>query len=174
MLTIVGCGNPNRSDDGVGVVVARRLQEWLADHPVPGVQVFDCGTAGMEVMFGARGSQHLIILDACTSGSEPGAVFCVPGEELEAEHEPVFSLHDFRWDHALAAGRRIFRGDFPDQVEVFLVEAASLEFGIGLSSPVARAADAVTEDVLLRIRSWSAMGELVRNERMAFAEAVSR
>jgi len=172
MLTIVGCGNPNRRDDGVGVVVAQRLQSWLAERPIPGVQVFDCGTAGMEVMFGARGSTHLIVLDACTSGSPPGSVFCVPGDELAGDHEPVYSLHDFRWDHALAAGRKIFRADFPEQVEVFLVEAASLELGVGLSDEVARAADIVFDDVVTRIRSWAAMTAHRHHERSTPAQAV--
>ena len=75
MLTIIGCGNLNRSDDGVGVVIAQRLQQYLVAHPDPNVQVYDCGTAGMEVMFQARGTQQLIILDASVTGSQPGAIF---------------------------------------------------------------------------------------------------
>ena len=84
MLTIIGCGNFNRSDDGVGVIIAQRLQQYLSTHPLPNVQVYDCGTAGMEVMFQARGTQRLIIVDASATGSEPGAVFKVPSSELEA------------------------------------------------------------------------------------------
>ncbi|MDE5103181.1 MAG: hydrogenase maturation protease, partial [Trichodesmium sp. St19_bin2] len=114
MLTIIGCGNFNRSDDGVGVIIAQRLQQYLSTHPLPNVQVYDCGTAGMEVMFQARGTQGLIIVDASATGSEPGAVFKVPSSELEALPEPSYSLHDFRWDNALAVGRKIFREDFPE------------------------------------------------------------
>lgn len=156
MLSIIGCGNPNRSDDGVGVVVAHRLRERFARHPVPGVQVFETGTAGMEVMFAARGSDALVIVDACRSGSEPGAVFRVPGEEIAKAPEPSFSLHDFRWDHAIHAGRRIFGEDFPTEVDVFLVEAASIELGLELSAPVARAADEVYRQVLARVGEYAA------------------
>lgn len=53
-ITIIGCGNLNRSDDAVGVIVAQRLQQYLAEYPHPHVQVYDCGTAGMEVMFQAE------------------------------------------------------------------------------------------------------------------------
>lgn len=145
MLTIIGCGNTNRSDDGVGVYVAQQLQAWLRDDPRQNVRVFDAGTGGMEVMFQARGANALVIIDASQSGSQPGSIYQVPGEELTSDREPGYSLHDFRWDHALYAGRRIFRDSFPDDVTVFLIEAASLELGLALSPPVKQAADQVVQ-----------------------------
>ena len=147
MLTIIGCGNLNRSDDAVGVVIAQRLQQFLSEHPCSNVRVYDCGTAGMEVMFQARGSKSLVIIDACKTGSEPGAVFKVPGSELEALPEPSYNLHDFRWDHALAAGRKIFKDDFPEDVTVYLIEAENLSLGLELSPVVERSADIVFEEV---------------------------
>jgi hydrogenase maturation protease len=143
VLTIIGCGNTNRSDDGVGVYVAYQLQAWLREHSNQNVRVFDAGTGGMEVMFQARGSTRLIIIDASQSGSEAGSIYQVPGEELTSDREPGYSLHDFRWDHALYAGRRIFREDFPNDVTVFLIEAATLELGLTLSPPVRQSADKV-------------------------------
>ncbi|WGV26679.1 hydrogenase maturation protease [Halotia branconii] len=152
MLTIIGCGNLNRSDDAVGVIIAQRLQKYLAENPHPNVQVYDCGTAGMEVMFQARGSKQLVIIDASSTNSKPGAVFKVPGEELEALPEPSYSLHDFRWDHALAAGRKIFHNDFPQEVIVYLIEAKNLDLGLELSSIVKHSADLVFEEVAAIIR----------------------
>lgn len=143
VLTIIGCGNLNRSDDGVGVVVARRLQKVAAKLGDNRVRVFDAGTAGMDVMFQARGSERLIVVDASSTGSEPGTVFEVPGAQLESARRPSCSLHDFRWDHALYAGRRIFKDDFPDDVRVVLIEARTLEYGLELSAPVAAAADRI-------------------------------
>ncbi|MFB2769498.1 hydrogenase maturation protease [Pelatocladus sp. BLCC-F211] len=151
-ITIIGCGNLNRSDDGVGVIVAQHLQQYLAEHPHPHVQVYDCGTAGMEVMFQARGCKQLIIIDASTTGSESGAVFKVPGKELEALPEPSYNLHDFRWDNALAAGRKIFQNDFPQEVIVYLIEAANLDFGWELSPVVQKSADLVFAEILTIIK----------------------
>jgi hydrogenase maturation protease len=148
MLTIIGCGNLNRNDDAVGVIIAQRLQQYLAQNPHPQVRVFDCGTAGMEVMFQARGSEKLIILDASCTDSEPGAIFKVPGKELEALPEPSYNLHDFRWDHALAAGRKIFKDDFPQDVTVYLIEAANLDFGLDLSPAVQHSADLVLAELI--------------------------
>jgi hydrogenase maturation protease len=146
MLVVIGCGNLNRCDDGVGVIVAQRLLAMGA-RSAGAVEIFDAGTNGMDILFQARGAKKLIIVDAATSGSEPGAVFEVPGSELENPPVPTYTLHDFRWDHALYAGRRIWGDDFPKDVTVFLVEAKTLGFGIELSEPVARAADIVTERI---------------------------
>ncbi|MFM9860682.1 hydrogenase maturation protease [Pseudoxanthobacter sp. M-2] len=142
MLVVIGCGNLVRCDDGVGVVVVQRL---LAGDPLPaGVKVFDAGTGGMEILFQARDATRLVVVDACRSGAEPGAVFEVPGSELESRPPPNLTLHDFRWDHALHAGRRIWKDAFPADVTVFLIEAKTLGYGLALSPEVERAAAIVT------------------------------
>lgn len=148
-IAVIGCGNPNRSDDGAGPEVLRLLRSDaavanVADH----VRLLDAGTDGMAVMFAARGCDMLIIVDACQSGAEGGAVFEVPGHELEQPPRSSFTLHDFRWDHALFAGRQMFRREFPSQVKVFLIEAENLGLGIGLSEKVLRA----VQEVAGRIR----------------------
>ncbi len=82
MLVVIGCGNPNRSDDGAGVVVAQRLLALPLPPNAP-VKIFDAGTCGMDILFQARGARKLIIIDASSSGSEPGAIYEVPETELE-------------------------------------------------------------------------------------------
>ena len=145
MIVVIGCGNPNRSDDGVGPQVVRTLRErGIASDDV---RLLDAGTDGMAVIFAARGCRTLIIVDACRSGSETGAVFEVPGAELEQQYQPSLNLHDFRWDHALHAGRMLLRDDFPTDVTVLLVEAESIDSGVGLSPAVSAAASKVVDRV---------------------------
>ena len=158
VLAIIGCGNANRSDDGVGPFVAQALLRRLHARPRDDVRVFDAGTGGMEVMFQARGASRLIVIDASRSGSPAGAIFEVPGAELQRDHAPSFNLHEFRWDHALAAGRRIFREQFPSEVSVFLIEAQSLELGLELSAPVRAAAEQVVAKL------WRVIDEYVADE----------
>ena len=145
MLTIIGCGNSNRTDDGAGVFVAQHLQKFLQSNPNQNVKVFDAGTGGIDVMFQARGSSRLIIVDASQTGSEAGTIYQVPGEELEREREVSYSLHDFRWDDALYAGRKIFKEDFPKDVTVFLIEVESLDYGLELSAKVKISAEKTIE-----------------------------
>lgn len=153
-LVVVGCGHLHRSDDAAGVRVIQQLRLAFGNDLPPGVQLFDAGTGGMEVMFQARGATSLIVVDACRSGSEAGAIFRVPGSEIDTVHVPAYSLHDFRWDHAIHAGRRIFGDAFPSDVTVYLIEAGSLQFGSDLTAPVSRAVTAVCQHVTQHILDW--------------------
>lgn len=147
-LTLIGCGNPVRSDDGAGVAVVQALRT----HALPAhVVLIDAGTGGLDVMYQVRGARRVIIVDACRSGSEPGAVFRLPGHEAITPAAPAFSLHGLRWDHALHAGCRMFGPDFVDRVQVVLIEAASLDFGLELSPPVRVAVDKVVQLLLQEV-----------------------
>jgi hydrogenase maturation protease len=141
IIAVVGCGNPNRQDDGVGHQVIQSLKGKQFDRV--SVRLLDAGTDGMAVMFSARGCSSLIVVDAAHTGVEAGAIYEVPGAELERPYKHGLNLHDFRWDAALHAGRQIFRDAFPSDVTVFLIEAAELGFGVGLTPAVSRAADKV-------------------------------
>jgi hydrogenase maturation protease len=139
--------NPPTLDDAPNVKPGHdeKKHDPTRRHTVaaPAVSLYDAGTDGMAVLFAARGCRRLIIIDACRSGTEPGAVFEVPAHELDANTEPTLGTHEFRWNHALTAGRAIFGDAFPTDTTVFLIEAETLAFGIGLSPPVSAAAELV-------------------------------
>ena len=143
-MAVIGCGNPNRTDDGVGPEVIRRLRR----HELPSwVELYDAGTDGMAVLYRARGASHLVIVDARAPEAAPGAVYEVPGEVLASAPDPGAGLHAFRWDHALHAGRIIHGQEFPAAVRVLLIEAVDLSFGIGLTPAVEAAAETVAARV---------------------------
>lgn len=140
---IIGCGNLLRGDDATGPVLIRRMWEkGLPDH----VHCADGGTGGMDVAFQMRGVKHVILVDACQSGSEPGAIFEVPGHEVE-QLPPMegINLHAFRWDHAIAFGHWLLKDDYPEQVTVFLIEGADFEIGEELSPAVDKAIDQLVD-----------------------------
>lgn len=106
---LIGCGNLLRGDDGVGPLLIRHL--WERELPA-GVRLVDGGTAGMDVAFKMRGADRVILIDACSSGNEPGTLYRLPG--VMVEHvAPLDGInqHAFRWDHVglcpLAAQGRI-------------------------------------------------------------------
>jgi hydrogenase maturation protease len=138
---VIACGNPTRSDDGVGAEVLRRLAALGLGADPTRVTLLDAGTDGVAVMFAARGCRQLIIVDASSSGGEPSSVFEIPGHELAPSPVRPLASHDFRWEDAIAAGRQIFGDAFPANVTVFLIEAQSLDFGVGLT-PIVQAAAA--------------------------------
>lgn len=138
-LAVIGCGNPARRDDGVGVEVVRALRRWAGE----GVELIDAGTSGMDVMFRVRGAERVLIVDACRSGSAAGTIFRMPAREAMTPTEHGFSLHGLRWDHALYAGSKMFGESFADHAEVILVEAGDIGFGLELTDAVRMAAERV-------------------------------
>jgi hydrogenase maturation protease len=121
------------------------------------VKIFDAGTNGMDILYRARGAHKLIIIDASSTGSDPGAVFEVPGSVLENPPAPSYTLHDFRWDHALFAGRKIWGDGFPADVSVFLIEAETLAYGLDLSERVRSATEIVTARIEAMIADYCAL-----------------
>lgn len=148
MTVIIGCGNLLRTDDGVGPWLIRKL--WDLGLP-PGVRLADGGTAGMDVVAQIGDAEHLILVDACRTGGEPGTIYELPGEEVETPPLEAVNLHDFRWDHALAVGRWLLKDRFPPAVTVFLIEAENVSPGFGLSPAVQSAMERLAEELLRRL-----------------------
>lgn len=148
---IIGCGNLLRGDDAVGPLLIRHL--WERGVPRQ-VRIADGGTAGMDVAFQMRGAEHVILIDACQSGSTPGAIFQLPGAAV-AELPPLdgIHLHAFRWDHALAFAHWLLKDDYPTNITVYLIEAANFGFGDELSGPVRQAMDELIERLLTDLHS---------------------
>ncbi|MBM4012037.1 MAG: hydrogenase maturation protease [Planctomycetes bacterium] len=145
-VLVIGCGNLLRGDDAAGPVLVRRM--WARGLP-RGVRCADGGTGGMDVAFQMRGVPRVVLVDACSSGSEPGTRFEVPGAEVE--HLPPLSginLHAFRWDHAIAFARWLLKEEYPADVTAYLVEGRRFEVGEGLSPQVDAAVDRLV-DILL-------------------------
>ncbi|MCW1966595.1 MAG: hydrogenase maturation protease [Anaerolineae bacterium] len=146
---IIGCGNILRGDDAVGPVLVRHL--WEKGLP-KGVRCADGGTGGMDVAFQMRGVPEVILVDACSTGAQPGIIYKVPGKELE--HLPPLTginMHAFRWDHALAFGRWLLKDEYPQNVTVYLIEAAQLHFGEPLSPAVQSAMEKVADMLLQHV-----------------------
>jgi len=111
-----------------------------------GVRLIDAGIGGMDVMFHVEGAQRVVIIDAAQMGAEVGTLYKVPAEELAALPQPGrLSLHDFRWNHALALGRMLYKDRFPTDISVYLVQVASLDYGTNLTPAVATAAVRLVE-----------------------------
>jgi Ni,Fe-hydrogenase maturation factor len=89
MIVVVGCGNANRSDDGVGPEVVRALKDRGAGRRPEQVRLIDAGTDGMAAMFVARGCRSLIIVETCMIFA--GIMRCMLGEKSFARTFPPTS-----------------------------------------------------------------------------------
>jgi len=62
---IVGLGNPIRTDDAVGLAVARAVHARLAR---PDVELCELAAGGLELVERLAGYGHAVIIDAVQSG----------------------------------------------------------------------------------------------------------
>ncbi len=154
-VVIVGCGNVLRGDDAAGPLLVRKIRELGCPQ---GVRLVDGGTAGMDVALQMAGAREVVIVDACTSGSTPGDVFELPGDELEVPPLAGMNLHAFRWDNAIAFARWLLKEQYPKDVRVTLIEAQTLDYGAPLSEPVARSVDLVARGLIARYGSAEVHG----------------
>lgn len=145
----MGFGNPVRSDDAIGIYVIEKLKEKLGNHP--NISIFDMGTAAFEVLFGLKGHQKIILIDAVINTNEPvGTLFKVPAEEvLQApEENPMVFLHSMKWNQALSYAKKILQDDYPDDIQVYLIAIDNTKLEVDLSKPVKEAGDKVINLIL--------------------------
>jgi hydrogenase maturation protease len=164
-VLVIGCGNLLRGDDAAGPLFIGRL----CDRGLPeGVRCVDGGTAGIEVAMLMRGVPEVILVDACRSDSPPGSLFELPGSQLEQlSSGSGVNLHAFRWDHAVALGRRLLGEDYPTRVTAYLVEGERFDVGMGLSAAVDAALDRLADLVHGRLSAGTAAASSPRETSVA-------
>ncbi len=77
---VIGVGNLLRTDDGVGLRVARELRPLVAGRG--DVDVVEIGAGGMTLMEASLGFDRAVIVDAMTGGGVAGTVYEVGPEDL--------------------------------------------------------------------------------------------
>ena len=146
---IMGFGNPVRSDDGIGMYVIERLQKIIGQND--GISIFDMGTAAFEVLFGLKGHNRIIMVDAVINSNEPvGTLFKVPAEEVlrTPQDDPLVFLHGMKWDQALSYAKKILGDDYPEDIQVYLIAVENTKLETEISNEVKLAGDKVVQHIL--------------------------
>lgn len=119
---VLGVGNPIKSDDGVGVRVARLLKE----RNIPGVDVEELPASGLELLDCVLDYDLVVVIDAIqTKGGRPGDFYELQEGDFERTVHGA-SPHGVNIATALALGRRIVPERMPKKVVFVAVEAADL------------------------------------------------
>lgn len=121
MKTIIsGLGNPILSDDGVGLYVARALQDKINQQEVT---VIETSLAGLNLLDTISGYDRAIVVDAIqTRDGKAGQVYRLdPGALNTTRH--ATSPHDVDFVTALELGKALGL-DLPKQIVIFGIEVA--------------------------------------------------
>lgn len=148
-ILVIGLGNDYRSDDGVGLLAARRLREKM----LPAVRVIDGVSDAVGLVDAWSPSEHVFVIDCAVSGAEPGYI-----HRFDAQTESVpdhlfsrYSTHAFSVSDALELARTL--GRLPAALKVYGIEAAGCDPGTDLSPAVAASLVTVVDEILAAISS---------------------
>ncbi|MGF1666500.1 MAG: hydrogenase maturation protease [Acidimicrobiia bacterium] len=124
---VIGVGNPDRGDDGVGW----RVIELLADE-MPTVR---CRGDAVELIEAWADTPEVIVVDAMSSGAPAGTI--VIGAAETVPDSPT-SSHGFGLAQAMALAGAL--GSLPADLTVVGIEGGSYDHGSPLSAAVEEAA----------------------------------
>jgi len=144
-------GNPQLSDDGVGLAVAMAVAERLKDRMT--LTVTELNTGGIRLMEAMAGFKRAVVVDAMLSGAPPGAVQRFDPKDFVTTKN-TFSSHDTDFATAYDLGR-MAGVPLPEQVSFGGVEAREFDlFGERFTAEVAAAVPVAVERIVAQITEW--------------------
>ncbi len=153
-VLVLGLGNTLLGDDGVGVHVVRHFAD-APDAP-PGLRPLDGGTLGFRLLAALMDSDAVIVVDAAQLG-DPAGTICFLDQLVLAEHISHggrLSAHEAGLVDLLTLAR--LAGWAPTRLALLGIEPERIDWGEGLSPPVARSFPAVCRAVVRTVLAWQA------------------
>jgi len=143
---ILGLGNILLKDEGIGVHVIRELKK----HNLPGVEIIDGGTAGMDLLSFVKNVQKLIIIDAIRLNKRPGLIYCLHPYEMEFTR-PNISLHQVGVLEILSVAKKLHC--LPEDTIIIGVEPKEITWGLDLTSEVKETIPCIVDLVLEKVNT---------------------
>jgi hydrogenase maturation protease len=148
-VALLGLGNLMRTDDAVGMLTLRRLEECgRLPHEV---RVIEGGTLGLDLLDSLRGISHLLVLDAVDTGVVPGTLLRFEDEEIDSL--PISkSVHLLGFSDLMCALRLMDAA--PTEVVLLGVQPASTDWGTVLTREVEPARHSLMQVALEQLAIW--------------------
>ncbi|MGQ9921758.1 MAG: HyaD/HybD family hydrogenase maturation endopeptidase [Desulfobacca sp.] len=148
-ITVLGIGNILMQDEGVGVHVVRQLQEH---YEMPGVELVDGGTSGLDLLPFLENRERLLVVDAVDFGREPGYIGILRNEEIPALFGAKASLHHLGLMDVLAAAQLLDQA--PQEVCLIGIQPQTLALGLELSAILQGKMADLVEAVIRQLEQW--------------------
>ena len=167
-ILVMGVGSILMTDEGIGI---RAVEELQKRYRFPeNVEILDGGTSGIELLSYISGVDYLIIIDAIKSGSPPGTVLKVEGEDVPAQFRIRISPHQLGISDLLAAA--MLTDEMPKQLVLFGIEPKDIVLGIGLSGEVRGGLDHLIEVVVEDLRRIGCIVEKCPQDEISQVESI--
>lgn len=151
-LCVIGIGNEDRGDDGLGLLIVRELRQRALPH----IRILESSGEAMALLEAWEGANRVIVIDAVVTGAPPGTLY---SWNLRAHPPPrcsaSFSSHAFGLPEALELARLL--QCLPDTLLLYAIEGACFEPGHQLTPAVAHAMPILLQSLERKLH------ELLRN-----------
>lgn len=129
-VAIIGIGNPVMGDDSIGPRLVAELE-----GSVPGVDLIDMGTGGMQLVHILAEYRAVILIDSADMGLPPGdSRLFSPEDVVSLKETRAYSLHDWDVLRSIEISREL--GEAPERILILAVQPATLEMVEKLSPEV--------------------------------------
>lgn len=84
-LVVMGIGNQNRCDDGLGSAITEMLSDFVSKEKFNDVSVFPCydSPENFTGPIKKENPTHILLIDSCITGKKPGTVFVLNPEKIK-------------------------------------------------------------------------------------------
>ncbi|MBM4175484.1 MAG: hydrogenase maturation protease [Ignavibacteria bacterium] len=146
-ILLIGIGNEFRSDDGIGILISRKIKQLN----LPNIVVIEASGEGSELIELWKNQKFVIVVDAVNSGSKPGKIFKF---DVTEQSLPIkffnYSSHAFGLAEAVEVSRKL--GELPERLLIYGIEGKNFSFGEKISEKVIEASDHVINLIIERIK----------------------
>ena len=142
-ILIIGVGSPYRCDDSVGLAILKQLRL----HELHNVHLMERSGEGSDIMDIWQSYNHVILVDAVQSGSDPGTIHRI---DANAEKVPTdffhYSTHAFGVAEAVEMARTL--DELPKHVTIYGIEGKDFEIGKQMSPEIEKSSELVVQQIL--------------------------
>jgi hydrogenase maturation protease len=148
-VLVLGLGNVLLGDDGLGAAAVSRIERNY--RIPPGVSLEDGGTLGLSLLGLLAESDRVILVDAVLTGSPPGTLVRIDGEDVMDAVRERLSPHQVGVADLLDAARLI--GRYPSTVTLLGLVPEFIDLSVVRSSSVEAKLDELVEAVVQEVQS---------------------
>ncbi|MGC8804769.1 MAG: hydrogenase maturation peptidase HycI [Candidatus Ratteibacteria bacterium] len=141
-FVIMGIGNPESSDDGLGPEIASNLTDTIRKKYAD-VVVINCGQSpeNFTSLVKKEKPSHILIIDSCISGKKPGSIFLlrpfdIKNTDVSTHRLPLYLLYDY------------LKSETGAKIIMLGIEPQCITSGALISNPVRQAVKEVVEFLL--------------------------
>jgi hydrogenase maturation protease len=148
-VLVLGLGNVLLGDDGLGAAALARIERGY--RIPPGVRLEDGGTLGLSLLGLLAESDRVILVDAVRTGSAPGTLVRIDGEDVMDAVRERLSPHQIGVADLLDAARLI--DCYPTTVTLLGLAPESIDLSVRRSNAVDGNLDQLVEAVAREVQS---------------------